>query len=313
MPAISVIMPVYNGARFLGEAISGVLAQNWTDWQLIVVNDGSTDSSGDIARSFSDTRITVFDTPNGGLSVARNRGLELADAPWVSFIDADDALHPAALSTLMQLTQLAPDVDYAVASFSFTSDFLREPLHPGATRTVTPELLVEEMLFQRGAVHAACGKLYRRDILRVEQFTPGLYYEDLDFFYRYVLRCRNTAVTTAPLYFYRQHDGSITNLWNDRRLDVLRVTSTLEDYMAANYPALLPAARDRRLSANFNIFIECMRHGRRDIADDCWKLIRRYRLGSLRDRRVRPKNKAGILLSFLGRRAFTTISRWLGV
>ena len=76
-------------------------------------------------------------------------------------------------------------------------------------------------------------------------------------------------------------------------------------------PALLPAARDRKLSANFNMFILAGANGRYDVADRCWKVIREYRFGSLTNSRVRLKNKAGILLSYLGRRVFTLIGKVL--
>lgn len=315
MPSVSIILPVCNGEKYLAEAIDSVCGQTYTDWELIIIDDGSADSSGAIADRYSmnDRRIRVIHAPNGGLSVARNRGIDAARAPWICFLDADDAMHRRALEVLSDATALSPDVDLAVGGFSFDRSSLGAPDGSDAFGLMAAADLVEATLYQRrGIVHTAWGKLYRAEILALERFTPGLYYEDLDFFYRYALHCRNTAVSRAPLYFYRQHPASIMHTWDDRRLDVLRVTERIERDMARLCPRLVRAARDRRLSANFNIFINASRAGQPDVARMCWSVVRRYRLGSLFDRRVRARNKAGVLLSFFGNRIFMTLARWAG-
>lgn len=313
MPSVSIVLPVYNGENYLAEAVDSVIGQAFHDWELIIVDDGSTDSSGAVADKYlmADSRVRVIHAPNGGLSVARNRGIEAARAPWIYFLDADDAMHPFALEALVKAVELDSDVDLAVAGFCFDrAQFV------GATydfELMSPERLVEATLYQEpGIVHTAWGKLYRSEIFAKEQFTPGLYYEDLDFFYRYVLHCRATAVSRAPLYFYRQHPASIMHTWDARRLDVLGVTERIESYMFESYPSLVRAARDRRLSANFNIFINASQAGQGDVARQCWTLVRRYRLGSLFDGRVRAKNKVGVLLSFFGSRLFKTFAKWVG-
>lgn len=315
-PAVAIILPVYNGREFLRQAIESVLSQDYAAWRLIVINDGSSDDSGEIAREFAavDKRIMVVDTPNGGLSVARNRGLELIeDAEFVTFLDADDELLAGAISGMVALAVSAPDVDMVVGGFTLTEDAPNESKRDYTERVMNPVELISETLYQRGAVHAAWGKLLRRTIFEREIFTPGLYYEDLDFFYRACLCCRLCVVTDRPVYYYRQHRGSIMHTWSERRLDVLQVTADIERYMAINLPQLLPAARDRRLSANFNIFIEASRNCRPDIAAQCWNLIRNYRFASLRNRRVRFKNRAGAALSYFGPRIFLRFAKWAGM
>lgn len=314
MPLISVILPVYNGLEFLGDAVKSVLAQKFNNIELILVDDGSTDGSGALCDQLAttDPRVKVLHTANRGLSAARNRGLEIAGGTWISFVDADDMLHPEALGYLIELTNISQDIDLAVSSFSISSDFLKRPVARGTVRVMQPVDLVAETLYQRGAVHAAWSKLYRRSLFENRLFTEGLYYEDLDFFYRYCLACRATVVTDAPLYFYRQQPGSIMHTWKPRRLDVLKITETIEHYMAAKYPELERAAADRRLSANFNIFILASANGQPDIADKCWDVVRQYRWRSLTDKHVRFKNKAGIVLSYLGKNVFKMISQWAG-
>lgn len=314
MQLISVILPVYNGLEFLGDAVKSVLAQKFNDFELILVDDGSTDGSSALCDqlALTDPRIKVLHTSNGGLSAARNRGLEIATGAWISFIDADDMLHPAALGYLFELVSISDDIDMAVGSFSTSEKFLSRPLQRGKVRVMQPVELVAETLYQRGAVHAAWGKLYRRSLFENRLFTEGLYYEDLDFFYRYCLACRLTAVSDAQLYFYRQQPGSIMHTWKPRRLDVLKITEEIERYMASEYPELRRAAADRRLSANFNIFILASANGQPEVANRCWEIVKQYRRDSLKDKNVRFKNKAGIMLSYLGKNIFKIISRWAG-
>jgi len=101
-PLISVIVPAYNAAPYIGEAVRSVLAQTCPDLELIVVNDGSTDDTGDVVRSITDPRVLVIDRTNGGVSAARNTGLDSARGSFISFLDADDAMEPSNLSEKLE-------------------------------------------------------------------------------------------------------------------------------------------------------------------------------------------------------------------
>lgn len=93
-PLVSVIIPAYNAEKWLGEALRSVQAQTLTEWELIIVNDGSTDGTSEVARTFRDERMHVIEKPNGGVSSARNRGIDEARGSYIAFLDADDAMLP---------------------------------------------------------------------------------------------------------------------------------------------------------------------------------------------------------------------------
>ncbi|HAT66053.1 MAG TPA: glycosyltransferase family 2 protein, partial [Flavobacteriaceae bacterium] len=95
---ISVIIPLYNKERFIGETIQSVLNQSFADFELILINDGSTDKSEAVVKTFNDPRIRYKSIANSGVSVARNTGIELAKFPWIAFLDADDWWAPSFLS-----------------------------------------------------------------------------------------------------------------------------------------------------------------------------------------------------------------------
>jgi glycosyltransferase involved in cell wall biosynthesis len=108
---VSIMMPAYNAAPYIGDAVRSVLAQSYPDWELLVVNDGSADATGDIARSFRDTRIRVFDKENGGESSARNLALEHARGEFIAYLDADDAYFPHHLETTVAFLRSNPHRD----------------------------------------------------------------------------------------------------------------------------------------------------------------------------------------------------------
>src|SRR5690606_27364966 len=102
MPKVSVIIPVYNAEKYLRECLDSVLAQTFTDFEVLLINDGSTDASGKICDEYAekDSRIKVFHKENGGVSSARNLGLDNAKGEWISFVDSDDTIEQETLATL---------------------------------------------------------------------------------------------------------------------------------------------------------------------------------------------------------------------
>ncbi len=146
-PLISLVMPAYNAQRFIAQAIRSVLAQSWQGWELIIVNDGSTDSTGTIVRSFQDERIHWVDRPKCGVSRARNEGLDLATGEFLAFIDADDILPPESLSSRAGVLMSRPDVhfvDGVVRSFTTEAPdqgtIIHRPTFKGAPREKLLEL-----------------------------------------------------------------------------------------------------------------------------------------------------------------------------
>ena len=299
---VSIIVPIYNAEKYLRECLDSIIAQTFTDWELILVDDGSTDSSGSIAESYarSNPKIKVIHVENGGLSWARNHGIDMARGDYLMFVDADDALYPDSIRLLMEAMN-REGADIASGDFEEGVDFHNVSTAKFSVTIFTPAEAVENVLYQSRLLPSACGKIYRTEIFESLRYTEGLYYEDLDFFYRLFFKSKRIVHISAPVYFYRTTPGSILHTWNKRRLDVLKVTEIIEDFMAKNRPDLLPAARDRRLSANFNIFALASNNKECDVADTCWRVIKKYRKESLFNPKVRLKNKIGIMISYFGR------------
>lgn len=315
-PAISVIIPAYNAQEYLRECLDSVLAQSFSDFEAIVVNDGSTDDTLKIAEEYArkDPRIKIITTLNSGLSCARNNGIANSSGEWISFIDSDDCLKEEALHNLIFAANgtcckmvVGQWVRQSVERISTTHKTQR-------TRIISNIEFMSEVLYQTNSNSSVCAKLFHHSLFVTEKFLPRTWYEDLDIIYRIALIPKHICLIPEIVYFYRDNPRSFVNTFSTSRLDVLAVTERLEQFMRINYPQLLPAAQDRRLSANFNMFalMGLADKGKyQDEMQKCWSLIKRYRMSSLFSRKTRLKNKMGALASLLGQRAFLVFARFV--
>lgn len=310
-PLISVIIPVFNMERYLSACLDSILSQSYKNLEIIIINDGSTDFSLKIAETYAEKedRIKVYSYPNEGLSEARNRGLKLATGDYVAFVDADDILLPNALQQLEKfITKEKADIVEGKIIHKKFYKISKPPVKP-IYKNFTPQGAIADVLYQKKLLPSVCGKLFKRELFDDLMFEKGIIYEDMNIFYKIIEKCNKITYINFPVYFYRTTEGSIINTWKPKRLDVLKVTENIENYISERYPALSPAAKDRRLSANFNMFALCSIHGDHINASKCWEYIKHNRKRSLYNPNVRLKNKTGIILSYLGKQIFKLVAK----
>lgn len=220
-PAISVIVPAYNAADTIRAAISSVLAQTFRDFELIVVDDGSTDTTPDILRHVkaSDRRIRVFGKENGGVSSARNLGLTAACGTWIAFLDADDRMNPDYLKELMSAVQ--SDVDMVIAGATAERDGKRVVLenqgggvlYKAGIRGLQMQILDESShggnpccIYILGCI---CSKLFKRSLLHNIKFDERIgMREDAVFNLEALSHARRVAISKSCGYLYRSEGES---------------------------------------------------------------------------------------------------------
>lgn len=222
MPAISVIVPVYQAEALLPQCVESVLAQTFSDWELLLIDDGSRDGSPALCDGYAakDPRIRVFHKPNGGVSTARNLGLEQAAGPYIAFLDADDAFEPSALETLWYLREKAGADSAGCAHYNVTPDSTRR------TEPLLPKGIYEETGIRENILWLLTGErlqppvfngfiwrfLFDAAILRDNAITfEGAYLEDELFLMEYFANARRLAVTDKPLYRYLENPASATH------------------------------------------------------------------------------------------------------
>lgn len=211
-PKISVIIPVYNVEKYLPVCLNSILAQSFSDFEAICVNDGSPDNSAAILEKYAgkDSRIKIITQSNGGLSVARNTGLEHALGEYVYFLDSDDFIHPQLLEILYREISEG-DFDFAACRFQKVKGSISSfPQYSGYGTILVKEPLAE--LFQKKKLLSinVWSKLYRRKTLGDLRFIPGLVYEDLPFTCAFMERSRSGKVVDLPLYYYLQRNDSLS-------------------------------------------------------------------------------------------------------
>lgn len=308
---ISVIIPVFNVERYLATCIDSIINQDYNNLEIILINDGSSDFSYNIAEKYreKDDRVKLYTMQNEGPAEARNIGLSVSTGDFVTFVDSDDILLPEALTMMMRVMKEteADIVEGKTIKGNTHGEIKYKNFYP--THIYSPYQAIENVLYQKKLLPSVCGKLFKKNLFDDLKFEKSTLYEDLDFFYRIFEKARLIAFTEFPVYFYRRTDGSIINTWKPQRLDVLKVTEKIENHFKENNPDLFRAAKDRRLSANFNMYCLTSLHGDNESAQKCWEIIKQNRISSLLNPNVRFKNKAGILLSFLGKQMFGFVSK----
>lgn len=208
---ISVIIPIYNVAPYLEECVDSVLRQTYTDFECILVDDGSTDECPAICDRYAllDPRVVVVHKKNGGLSDARNAGLEIARGKYIEFLDGDDWVD----DTLLEV-QLRAMEEYGaqIASTTFAETEL-EPshiVHCGDGETMMMDYLREIKYGMKGLTGwSACCKLFDRSLLEGFRFEKGRKYEDLFGIPYVVFRCPRMVVMDDLMYHYRIREHSI--------------------------------------------------------------------------------------------------------
>lgn len=225
MPAVSLIVPVYNLGAYVTACLDSIAAQGFEDFEVIVVDDGSTDDSRARALAVAevDTRFRVVARANGGLSAARNTGLAEARADLIGFVDGDDRLHPDYLGSL-HAAIIETGADWAACGIWLDRGGGGQTAHSGVhPRPDMPDLggvTVEDISTWPLALNhfpSAWNKLYRKSLIEGLTFPEGLYYEDHLFFCRCAARTDRMARVARPLYYWRQErEGQITADHSDR-------------------------------------------------------------------------------------------------
>ncbi|MDR2463835.1 MAG: glycosyltransferase [Verrucomicrobiales bacterium] len=222
MPTLSVIVPLYNAGKFFAPFMESLLAQNIAGWEIIIVNDGSTDGSGLAARTYAERHpfIRVIDQPNQGVSVARNTGLSAAVGRYVAFPDADDVLRPGMYRTLL-LAAEERGLDLAQANGEYEWEErgnARTPIFPPRLKTtgvIDGAAWLKAGLESRKFLHVVWLAVYRLDFLRrhhLDRFAPGLHHQDIPWTTEVLYNARRVMYCARPFYWYRIHGQSVSHV-----------------------------------------------------------------------------------------------------
>lgn len=315
-PLISVIVPVYNVSSYLDRSLETLVAQTYRNLEIILVNDGSTDNSGELCDLWAarDSRIRVIHQKNGGLSRARNAGIDLASGDFFLFFDSDDLMSPDLCQVLYD--SLGTDGDIAICDIVHV--FPDKPYafeRTSRQEILTPEDAIKQMWYQAGFLPSAWAKLYRRHIFKSHRFTPDLRFEDIDILHELLWSAKKIVYNHSKLYGYVHRENSITTAsFSVRDMDILKVTDRILEF-SQDKPALIAPARAYATTAALRIYLNAPEKaefsGGIAQAED---LLRHYGKQVAADPKARKKNRYALWLYFYGkpllRFVYKRVNRW---
>ena len=312
MPAVSVIIPMYNTEAFIKDCLDSLVAQTFKDFEVIIINDGSTDNCARIAASYasSDARFRLIGQPNKGPSEARNTGLKIIRGDYVTFVDSDDCVAPNYLEALVSMAK-EHEADIACCNQqqvdeSFKSD--STTVEVASSESLSAEDATAIALYQdRVPDYSAWNKLYKSSLWKGKFFPADKSLaEDLAVIPEILLSANKVAITKAKLYLYRKHPSSIlASSLTPERAAILDIAESVFEQMKPVSKHLYKAARSTLVSASFSVLMRT--NDSEEVAEfrhRAFALIRKYRFGTFFDTKTRMRNRIAILLSYLPRFLF---------
>lgn len=252
---ISVIVPAYNAEKWIIDCCRSVFAQTWTNWELILVNDGSWDRTGEIADSIAQENINVrvIHTENRGVCAARNAGMDAARGEFITFLDADDMLTPDALDWLHSLIQTY-GCDIAVG---WKTNVKSDGTELGCPYDRSGDVwegsqALEQSLLDHPASYAVWGKLYRKSLTIDIRFVEGKrVHEDSFFLFQCFLKQPKVAVGDRCILRYRLSENSASrSAFSDKLFDILYFADRKQELVEDRYPAFQPLIRNMLVKAH---------------------------------------------------------------
>lgn len=209
---ISIIVPVYNMESYLQQCLDSILSQTLKDWECILVDDGSTDRSGKICDDYAkqDSRFKVVHTENGGLSAARNKGLEIARSEFIGFVDSDDYIHPEMYENLYELiTKYDADVVQTGCSYIFKT-YNRPKRFVKDIEILDQKETALQLIESKKIANYVWTKLFRRHVIS-SPFPTGLVFEDMYVMSDWTKNIHKFIISPTVHYCYRKRKSSISH------------------------------------------------------------------------------------------------------
>ena len=256
---ISVIVPVYNVEAYLERCVKSILQQTCTNFELILINDGSTDSSGQICDYLADQyeNIKVYHIENAGVSNARNIGIQLATGVWITFVDSDDFVTKDYLATLASAVE-GGNVGFVIAPLHHIKNGIVTDLPPysGRKELWSTEETMKELLMTTKTSFFPVAKLFKRDLLVDEKFNTDYHLaEDALFLTELLLKTRCSSVfIDKPIYYYDHREGSATTSVNRYVFDTIEVYKNIITQVSQVFPNLKYELKNRECWSYITVY-----------------------------------------------------------
>lgn len=254
-PLISIIIPVYGVEKYIAQCLESVINQTYKNLEIIVVNDGTKDKSAEIAKEYAtkDSRIKVYDFQNGGLSVARNRGLEIATGDYISYIDSDDWLDTKMYETLLE-TAMKNEADMVKCGIIETNGAAEEKITFSDVKIINNEQHKAFKNYFKGILWTlAWNGLYKKELAKKVKFPDNVVHEDNYSSGIFLYLAKKVIAMPSCLNYYRVNDAGISKGGVKRPLDkILAISKLKQDLLKLGFA---DKKLDWKLSVEFYHFV----------------------------------------------------------
>ncbi len=241
---ISILLPVYNAEKYIRRCIDSILAQTYKDFELVVLDDGSSDGSGVICDEYAghDARMRVIHTPNGGVGAARNRLVEAAKGEYIGFVDSDDYIEPNMFEILYNnLIEYDADVSLCGTRFVFSKTVQSNASDRGERRLFSPKEAVYKLIDNWTITCSPCDKLYKANMLEEIRFPEVTAFEDMLTVYRVLSNSSRIVYDDQLLYNYIKTPGSLLrNKFYTGHLTEIDARREMTEQIGSAYPEFIP-------------------------------------------------------------------------
>ena len=248
-PLVSIIVPVYRVEEYLRRCIESIINQTYSNFELILVDDGSPDNCGKICDEYAQRYdfITVIHQINQGISAARNNAVKKAQGDYITFVDSDDFVTADYLEYLVSvLRKYNADVSVGGSIYQYEDSEIKIPKNETYTTFHTPEEALITMNYVKDYGTVAWGKLYKKELVELYPYPIGKRYEDIATTYKIIGASRGVAFGNKQIYYWIQRSNSFMHSkFSESQLDGLEAVKSQLSYIQKQYPAAIPAAKYR--------------------------------------------------------------------
>lgn len=309
---VSIIVPIYNVEKYIYECVDSLIGQTYRDIEIILVDDASPDNCPAICDEYAqkDSRIKVIHKINGGLSDARNAGIEVASGDYLIFVDSDDYI---TLDMVEQMIYMAEKSGADIAACGYTGDeagLSREPVEDFAVAGSAEAL--KYILIEKRINTSASTKLFARELFADVRFPVGKIYEDYATIYKALHLAKKVAYTEAKKYYYRPNPTGITGRkFYNKQLQYFEISDEVMEFVKKEYPKYERYVNDRaeRMAISFYKSISQSRFDDKETIDFLVKFIRKHIFAYLFSRYALLSKAYGLMVCVMPKTALKVFAK----
>lgn len=311
---ISIIVPIYNVEKYLDKCLQSITSQTYKNLQIILINDGSTDSSLRICENFAlnDERICIVNQESKGVSEARNTGIREAKGAYITFIDSDDVVESTYIQYLYDIIKENNDISVCKMKeiYGDGDDDINKDGEESVIKQLNSKEAIEIMLYQREFDNSLWGKMYKKELFSDVVFPKGKLYEDMAVIYDIFLKTDKIIFGSKINYYYRVRQNSImTTEFSSEKMELINFTERMVKNVSEKFPDLYMAAIRRYVYSNFRLLGEAIRCKGNNSKEENILInnIKRYSKIVLKNPNADKKDKIAIILLLLNKKLYKKI------